>query len=840
MIDTLTIMEKEIIDKLRFSIDGKQENFLLPLSIIDSACIISEFFINKINNKLCLVFPTKEYAAQWLSIFMAFSQIDSDFNRFENEIVASIEHFKEGDKIILNNEAVVEWVRKNKYGFVFKHREYMGVNTITININDISKIQSAPANRKVLSSYKRVKDTLRRGNHNHIDKILGIKTNGNKLFLKDSVCMVSKHSDYRKSMNNILLSGFSIEEYFKPGKIDENGDVDLKSPLFIAHNLSNLSLYLMQSQNISMIIIDGFDAIQQRGTDFSDIDSQNLPTILITSLNEIEDFGSINNYGFDFFNFANEHLRIDKEIGNSPFIIFNKKLNVYSSFLIKNELCQNSNFEQLTQKYYAINMDDSNIDLLKIKISLFQLISSLTKIVHIPTTEDIFEYTSKLEYIDTLFNQSKTWLGDSIKPIEECIQIIESIINKISYEPTEKCSKLNLLIEQNKYDYIICPSNYEAKALSEFLNTTTNKIKVIPITDVCGKIFEDKPIKAILTGWTKSSIINRLISVFIFSELTFLFYQFECNYFISLQRKNLLSINFITPTINKHGIPITNKIEIPKDFSGLYSFDIPIDIVEDSFDMMDFELKCENAQLSRYTSKDISISKVNARRLDFESSLFLFSTDSHKFIVLNEMIERQDEKANIKMKKIDSIRPGDVIAFINTDKDILVELVEKSTKSELLSVKQWTELWKNLLKNYFLEIGSDFRKLIVDLRKQGCKKHEVTIRSWLQDESKIGPEDDADLICIALMTNSTLLYDNINTVRNAIRKMTGWRMMASDYIIEKIKAQIPHFADNTIINREIFVEGLGSVTILKVIDISKTWDTIDERYSNRLLQKEFI
>ena len=34
------------------------------------------------------------------------------------------------------------------------------------------------------------------------------------------------------------------------------------------------------------------------------------------------------------------------------------------------------------------------------------------------------------------------------------------------------------------------------------------------------------------------------------------------------------------------------------------------------------------------------------------------------------------------------------------------------------------------------------------------------------------------------------------------------------------------------------VEGLGSVNVLKVIEVSNMWENIDVRYVNRLLQKE--
>ena len=138
-------------------------------------------------------------------------------------------------------------------------------------------------------------------------------------------------------------------------------------------------------------------------------------------------------------------------------------------------------------------------------------------------------------------------------------------------------------------------------------------------------------------------------------------------------------------------------------------------------------------------------------------SFFIYSTESHKFLVINELIEKKDPKANLHRRRIDSLKTGDVIALINTDRDILADLVEKNTNKRISSVKQWTDLWKNLLKEYFSSIGNDFKRLVADLRKHDCKKHEATIRNWLQDENRIGPDDDADLISIALLTDSKSL-----------------------------------------------------------------------------------
>ena len=63
-------------------------------------------------------------------------------------------------------------------------------------------------------------------------------------------------------------------------------------------------------------------------------------------------------------------------------------------------------------------------------------------------------------------------------------------------------------------------------------------------------------------------------------------------------------------------------------------------------------------------------------------------------------------------------------------------------------------------------------------------------------------------------------------------------MKASDFITDKIKSQIHEIADSTIINSRISVEGIGSVIVLKVVELSYLSENIDIRYVNRLLQKE--
>lgn len=837
-------MNGEVIQKMRYNCKGDKIVHPLSMPLKESLQLISNFFSNNSNNKLCLVFPVKEFAAQWLAVPSALFLVESDFAQFKNEIVETLSKYKKGDRIILNNDAIVEWNGRTADGFVFKHKEYNRVDELTINIKKISKIQPAPSNRKALSSYTRVVEAITKNSINPTDKLLGIQTEGNKLFSKNSICLISKHIAFGNSISDILINDFLIEEYFKLGKIDDYGQVSNKSPLFISNNLSNLALYVTLSDSISKIIIDGFSAIKERGTDFSDIDVKNIPTILITDLSEIESFETIATYGFEFFNFTKENLILDNPTDNSPFNYLNRKLEKYKSFHLIKEISENSELEAIVKKIHSIEKDDSNNDLNSLKISLIQLINSLSRVVHILKPNEILGINSKIANIENIFVRSKIWLGDSQQPIEESISLLKSVIKNFAVNPSEKCTRLEELISKKKYDYIICPNEEEAKSLKSFLINSSHSDKplIISIADVNDNLLSDKPLKVILTGWAKSSNINRILSCFLFSELTVLFYQFENRYYNSLQKRNKGYSEKVNSTINTKGILSGNEAMNSKSFAALYSDDTLNDVgSEDTFDIVNFELKLDEAQYSKYYAKGNVIESVKTKRIDFENNFFIYTNESHKFLVINDFFDKKIEHANLHRKKIEALKTGDIIAFINTDRDILVELVEKHTNPrDLALLKEWTNLWKNLLKEHYASTGNDLKRLVKDLRKYDCIKHEVTIKTWLQDEARIGPDDDSDLISIALLTNSELLNENIKKVRESITKMKGLRHDASEFIINKIKAQIHTFADSSIINKKVTIEGLGSVFILKVVEVSNGFENIDVKFVNRLLEKEII
>ena len=75
----------------------KGNNYGLPSSILQSLKIINAALNEDSINKLCIVLPSKEWAAQLISIHLAFSNICKNFEEYKSDIAESYKLYRRGD-----------------------------------------------------------------------------------------------------------------------------------------------------------------------------------------------------------------------------------------------------------------------------------------------------------------------------------------------------------------------------------------------------------------------------------------------------------------------------------------------------------------------------------------------------------------------------------------------------------------------------------------------------------------------------------------------------------------------------------------------------------------------
>lgn len=239
---------------------------------------------------------------------------------------------------------------------------------------------------------------------------------------------------------------------------------------------------------------------------------------------------------------------------------------------------------------------------------------------------------------------------------------------------------------------------------------------------------------------------------------------------------------------------IDEDIEIYSD--GATEEDVS-EVINSALDVMEYinkifetkSLDLLNAESeTRYSTIGISYIATCA---DGES---IFFTKNYRAFVFD------GAKEDVIEVPVDKLSPGDTVIFKsnnNETKDIVTMLLDKyideyhTTSEDVQMAYLKARYWKEVLRKYRTENNLSFKELSKRLAAHGAKKHEVTVQSWLAEDSYIvGPQDSETYIAIAEMTQDTdmlanpksfcIACDRIRSIRVGILKLIA-RTIISKY-----------------------------------------------------------
>lgn len=187
------------------------------------------------------------------------------------------------------------------------------------------------------------------------------------------------------------------------------------------------------------------------------------------------------------------------------------------------------------------------------------------------------------------------------------------------------------------------------------------------------------------------------------------------------------------------------------------------------------------------------------------------------------------EKEAVFEVNVDELEPGNKLVFTKNDDltknivdNILENLLNTGTLNKNVKIAyEKSGYWKSVLQQFMIEKNMTYNKLSKELAKHGCRKHQTTLRSWIDKNNHVvGPNDEEAFIAIAKMTkNPEMLEDAksyceacklIRKIRTEILKMIGVSF------INKLSGNIP---DNNKLLKAVFdnVSDLGFILQLDTI-----------------------
>lgn len=219
---------------------------------------------------------------------------------------------------------------------------------------------------------------------------------------------------------------------------------------------------------------------------------------------------------------------------------------------------------------------------------------------------------------------------------------------------------------------------------------------------------------------------------------------------------------------------------------------------------------------SHYSTTEISHVATCA---DGES---IFFTKKYKAYVFNSA------KEEVKEESVDRLSPGDTVIFKtnNSDtRDIVTTLLDKyideyrATSEDIQYAYLKARYWKEVLRKYRKDNNVSFKELSKRLERYGAKKHEVTIQSWLSEDSYIvGPQDNETYIAVAKLTQDTDMLADPVSFRRACDKIRSIRVgilkLIAKTIISKYSGKLTAEDDMA----KVVAENIGNISVLVQIE----------------------
>ncbi len=152
-----------------------------------------------------------------------------------------------------------------------------------------------------------------------------------------------------------------------------------------------------------------------------------------------------------------------------------------------------------------------------------------------------------------------------------------------------------------------------------------------------------------------------------------------------------------------------------------------------------------------------------------------------------------DEKdGKIKDGEVDNLSEGDLLIFavkndITDFVDTIMDKLIPSTEQRFQEFYRMSRRWKTILQEYMRKNNMSYVDIARKLEDLGRPKHQVTIRSWLNEDSRIiGPRDEDSYIAIALITEDNEMEKLSSTYCKACNEVRSMRIRILHYIENQI------------------------------------------------------
>ena len=648
--------------------------------------------------------------------------------------------------------------------------------------------------------------------------------------------LLSSEINGRKLTDLLLLAqgtGEGKVTNLSPGKLDGNPAVIVVPDLYAA-------TAVIEEHAVNTIIIDGtLKGIFENQLDALDgISLLDIPVVIVTDTVGSLSFEPLIDREFQVWRWDERSLTQDLYEGRSGIRVRN---------CAKNEV----DYRKISETYIssAVNLlrkcrseiDEQAPDVIDAFESCLSIAFSMLRMV-VPFSSVEIEKLSEtlltnLLKIDRNISFLPTELADDMK---SAISNLRTAVIEKSY--LLKINEINNIIRRNygKRIVIVIPDRCNKSLCEKYYKEKFPHWTIRAIYSAEYKKAADMTSDiTIIPGWFSSETMKTIL--FRYDAASYIVLNYPCE---TRWQKSHTKVwkDKLSKSSNKN--IVKSSIKYKKDEIDTNSFEIPSEEITQSEhnaidEFSDIDIRVKTNAYRKYSGSGNANSLVEAIPVSFAGGNIAFYRKGHTIISATELVKQ--ELDNTKNIKPEDLSVGDFVVVRESNRDLIRDIadiiLEKLGKQDLRSIAgKWREALE--VESVFSSTDEICHKII----SCGCTRGYQTIKNWVIGEDIIIPQSKDDLACIARALDDTVLLEQIDSIYDAGMEVRSAHVRAGNILSERLKNRIAEeiaaLGDIDIFNIwdpiNIFIEDVGNVLLLKIIDIGEPV-SVDAGYTNRLL-----
>lgn len=828
---------------------------------------------------LAMIFPLLLDCPEWIAVGCSLAAIKQDF--LPN--IEKLPTFSPGQKLLLDGKYVVEYVEeKQEYGTQFlwvkmsakqKPGQKVSNTKQAFSIDQRLRFQSTETGKRLTP----IENTVSQSDHS-LDRLLDISSFGNRSIFKNKVVLVSRLTRVRQFAEKTYIvnpvspeQSISLRDLFQWGGITVEGELEqwghqqiyAQPVIGVAPDLITLREYLFNRQESDVLII--LDCNLPFANDlqaFDEILDEGYPILALMENRRLDDLQHLENRGFETWVWSEQDLQqlelaesIDVSNQQIPFRQFHRTVQNYNVRQIEETICERSGLDVAAEmlQTFSNQCHSENFEHRSIECRFYYCLLNLSRLLRPFGVEDDVsrdKILKNLEQIQSDVAGKVTWLGqDAVDTAYEFVDKIKTFIenpNSISDKIIELEKVLQNKTRKNQSSIVLADAS-EVPITERYWEDIVPKSKLKGISFVTPSEleFEQDYDHLIVCGWLGAERMRKLFDSCISPSITVLMYPFEQEWFrsaVSRWRSQKEKLKKAELTEHQKAKILQTQ---PENFSITQKpEEEPSVPPETDFDIADFELRLHTYRRDLYARPSVSgEATTKARFVDFSHDMYAYLRPNHKVPVVTDFIAgHADESAEIPFKDVSQLKVGDYVIFREgSDSDLLRDLADRGlARAGKGRHREIASLWKRALMQFVFEHSDGFEGALIELWDEGLKPTEITIRSWLNDEHRIGPRNEQDIEIIARVSGNQELQKRLDYVRRAIKEVRGAHLQAASFLAQKLMAQLPSFFQQRFgESHTIEIEDIGQAFVVCVEYIDEEDVEIPRTEVNRLFRDEF-